>query len=304
VLRLREIDVPDIAEREVLVRIHAASVNPYDRHMMRGKPLFVRFTGNGMRRPKQVVPGVDLAGVVEAAGPEVTRFRPGDEVFGMRAGAFADYLNVHEDRLAPKPANVTFEQAAAVPLAALTALQGLRKGGIAKGRKVLIIGASGGIGTFAVQLARHFGAEVTAVCSTRNVETARSLGAHHVFDYTREDFVRSGQAYDVILDGVSSRSIGERLRALAPDGALVVIGGPIRRLAAMMVVSRFSRRNVGLMLTHNSREDLLLLGELLAKGEIAPVIERTYPMEGVPAAIRHVEQGHSQGKHVIRVHQG
>jgi NADPH:quinone reductase-like Zn-dependent oxidoreductase len=219
----------------------------------------------------------------------------------MRAGAFAEYVVGHEDRLAPKPAGVTFEQAASVPLAALTALQGLRRGGIARGTRVLIIGAGGGIGTFAVQLARYFGAEVTAVCSTRHVDLVRSLGASEVIDYTRQDFVRSGQTFDLILDAVSSHSTRQRLRVLAPDGALVVVGGPIRRSMALLLTSRFSRRNKIFFITESSRRDLWELGELLGKGEITPVIERTYPLEEVPAALRSVEQGHSQGKHVIVV---
>jgi NADPH:quinone reductase-like Zn-dependent oxidoreductase len=240
----------------------------------------------------------------------VTRFQPGDEVFGMRAGAFAEYLNVPEDRLAPKPAGLSFEQAAAVPLGALTALQALRRGGIADEKRVLIVPASGGIGTFAVQLARHFGAEVTAVCSTRHVAMVRSLGAHRVIDYTRDDFVRIGQKYDLILDGVSSHTTRQRMSVLSPDGALVVVGGPIRRLAGLMLASRLGRlgssfdhgRDASFVYTRNSRQDLLLLGELLEKGEIAPVIERIYPLEEVPAAVRQVGQGHSQGKHVIVMH--
>jgi 2-desacetyl-2-hydroxyethyl bacteriochlorophyllide A dehydrogenase len=300
-LRLRVLPLPDVKEQELLVRVHAASVNPYDWHMSQARPWVVRLVGNGFWRPKQLVPGLDLAGVVERAGSAVTRFKPGDEVFGMRAGAFAEYAVAHEDRIAPKPAALSFEQAASVPLAALTALQGLRRGGIAKGKRVLIVGASGGVGTFAVQLARHFGADVTAVCSTRHVEAVRSLGARQVIDYTRQDYVRCGQTFDLILDGVSSHSTRQRLRVLAPDGALVVVGGPIRRSLVLSLTARFSRRDKIFILTRNSREDLVELGELLEKGEISPVIERTYPLEEVPAALRFVEQGHSQGKHVIVV---
>ncbi|HZM75617.1 MAG TPA: NAD(P)-dependent alcohol dehydrogenase [Candidatus Limnocylindrales bacterium] len=300
-LRLRVLPLPEINEHQVLVRVHAASVNPYDWHMTRADPWFIRLTGNGFWRPKQLIPGADFAGVVERTGPMVTRFKPGDEVFGLGGGSFAEYIGVREDRLAPKPANITFEQAAAVPLAALTAWQGLKRGGIAGGKKVLIVGASGGIGTFAVQLARHFGADVTAVCSTRHVEVVRSLGARQVIDYTRADYVRSGQTFDLILDLVSSRSTRRRLRVLAPDGTLVVVGGPLRRSLLLLLTSRFSRRNMSFFLTENSREDLLRLGELLEKGEIAPVVERTYQLEEVPAALRYVEQGHSQGKHVIAV---
>ena len=298
-MRLRVLPLPEIKEHQVLVRVHAASVNPYDFHMTQAKPWFIRLTGNGFWRPKQLVPGADFSGVVEKTGSKVTRFRPGEKVFGMRNGAFAEYGRAHEDRLAHKPAAITFEQAAAVPLAGLTAWQGLMRGGIAKGKKVLIVGASGGIGTFAVQLARHFGADVTAVCSTRHVALVRSLGARTVIDYTREDYVRSGQTFDLILDLVGSRSTRQRLRVLAPDGTLVVVGGPLRRSMLLLLTSRFSRRNICFFITENSRQDLQRLGELLEKGEIAPVIERTYPLEEVPAALRYVEQGHSQGKHII-----
>lgn len=300
-LRLKILALPEINEHQVLVRIHAASVNPYDWHMTWARPWFIRLTGNGFWRPKRVVPGADFAGVVEKTGSMVTRFRPGDEVFGMTSGAFAEYGKAHEDRLAHMPAAISFEQAAAVPLAGLTAWQGLMRGGIAKGKRVLIVGASGGIGTFAVQIARHFGADVTAVCSTRHVELMRSLGARTVIDYTREDYVRSGQTFDLILDLVGSHSTRQRLRVLAPDGTLVVVGGPLRRSMLLLLTSRFSRRNICFFITENSRQDLQRLGELLGKGEIAPVIERTYPLEEVPAALRYVEQGHSQGKQIIMV---
>ncbi|HCT79368.1 MAG TPA: alcohol dehydrogenase, partial [Micromonosporaceae bacterium] len=222
-LALEEVDKPTIKDDEVLVRVRAASVNPYDWHHLTGTPYIMRI-GAGLRKPKETAMGVDVAGVVEAVGPDVTGFQPGDEVFGMRSGAFAEYMGVREVRIALKPAGLTFEQAAAVPLAALTALQALRdKGKIQAGQQVLINGASGGVGTFAVQLAKVFGTKVTAVCSTRNVDTARSLGADRVIDYTREDFVQSGQVYDLILDVAGNRSIADRKRALAPNGILVLV---------------------------------------------------------------------------------
>ncbi|HEX6684264.1 MAG TPA: NAD(P)-dependent alcohol dehydrogenase [Candidatus Limnocylindrales bacterium] len=305
VLRLDEIPPPRVGEKEVLVRVHATAVNPYDFHIMRGRPLLMRLVAKGMRRPKQPVPGCDLAGVVESIGPGVTRFLVGDRVFGIHGGAFADYLNVHQDLLAPMPDNVTFEQAAAVPLAALSALQALQfdggGGGVRKGQRVLIIGAAGGIGTFAVQLARHFGAEVTGVCSTRNVGTVKSLGAQHVFDYTREDFARAGRSYDRIVDLVGNRSLRDRRRALAPDGTLVAVAGPIRKLIVLLLAARFGRTRMGFFVTKSDKDDLMLLSRMLETGDITPVIERTYPLHDAPAAVRSVGQGHARGKHVITV---
>ncbi|GIG61952.1 NADPH:quinone reductase [Longispora fulva] len=308
-LGFSEIEVPAVADDEVLVRVRAASVNPYDWHHVTGTPYIARL-GGGWRAPRQLVPGVDLAGRVEAVGRDVTRFRPGDEVFGMRAGAFAEYVSVPEGRLAPKPANLTFEEAAAVPMAALTALQGLRdRGGVRPGQRVLVNGASGGVGTFAVQLARHFGAEVTGVCGTRNVEAARALGAHHVIDYTGADFTAGGRTYDLILDVAGNRSIADRRRALTPTGTLVVVGGPQSNrwfgpagaLLRVLVASRFGGQRMVGMLARCETADLLLLRDLLEAGTVVPAVERTYPLREVPQALRQVGEGHARGKTVITV---
>jgi NADPH:quinone reductase-like Zn-dependent oxidoreductase len=251
-----------------------------------------------------------VAGQVEAVGRSVTQLQPGDAVFGMRVGAFAEYLSAREDRLVPKPANLTFEQAAVVPMAALTALQGLRdKGRIRPGQKVLINGASGGVGTFAVQIAKSLGAEVTAVCRTRNVDAVRSLGADRVIDYTREDFVHNGQCHDLMLDVAGNRSISDRKRALGPRGVLVVVGGPKKgrwlgpasSLLKVLLAARFSSQTMVGMLTKNSKEDLVLLRELLEAGKVTPVIERTYPLREVPEALSYIGEGHARGKIVITV---
>lgn len=308
-LSLEEVDKPTIKDDEVLVRVRAASVNPYDWHYLTGTPYIMRM-GAGLRKPKETAMGVDVAGVVEAVGPDVTQFQPGDEVFGMRGGAFAEYMGVREGRIALKPAGLTFEQAAAAPLAALTALQALRdKGKIRPGQQVLINGASGGVGTFAVQLAKVFGAKVTAVCSTRNVDTARSLGADRVIDYTREDFLQSGQQYDLILDVAGNRSIADRKRALAPEGILVLVGGPkkgrllgpLTSMLKLVLASKAGSRKMTPMLTQLVNEDLVALRKLLETGQLKPVIERTYPLHEVPQALRYVGEGHSQGKIVITV---
>lgn len=307
VLELRDVDMPVAKDDQILVRVRAASVNPQDWHLTTGTPYVMRL-GGGLFKPKQTVLGVDVAGQVQAVGSNVTEFQPGDEVFGMRSGAFAEYLCVRAIRMVSKPANLTFEQVAAVPVAAITALQGLRdKGQIRAGQKVLINGASGGVGTFAVQIAKSFGAEVTGVCSTRNVDAVRSLGADRVIDYTQEDFVHSGQRYDLILDVVGTRSIADRRRALSPTGILVVVGGPktnrwlgpLTALSKALVVSRFGRQKMVGMLAQNNKEDLLLLRELLETGKVTPVIERTYSLQEVPEALRYVGEGHAQGKIVI-----
>src|SRR5215470_2882178 len=273
VLKLEEIARPSPKANEVLVRVHAASVNPLDWHYMRGTPYIARMDA-GLGAPQNIRFGVDFAGVVEAVGPGVTRFKPGDEVFGGRRGAFAEYLTVSEQRaLAAKPANMSFAQAAAVPIAGLTALQGLRdKAHVARGQKVLINGASGGVGTFAVQIARSYGAEVTGVCSTRNVDLVRSLGADHVIDYTKEDFTKGDQKYDVIIDNVANRTLSENRRVLTPNGRYVLIGGggvnearwvgglvrPIRAL----VLSWFISQKMATMLARLTKEDLTILGDL------------------------------------------
>ncbi len=306
VLELRDIDKPEIGDDGILVRVRAASVNAYDWHLMRGEPFPARME-NGWRRPRSGVRGVDLAGHVEAVGRNVTEFRPGDEVIGHRGGSFAEYVHGREQNFVAKPANVTFEQAAAVPVAGLTALQGLRdKGQLQPGQTVLINGASGGVGTFAVQIAKVLGGDVTGVCSTRNMELVRSLGADRVIDYTQEDFTRSGARYDLIFDIAGSRPLRACRRVLAPAGTLVVVGGPsgrwvrpIDRMALAVVLSRFGSGTMLPFLAKHSHPDLVILRDLLEAGKIAPVIDRTYPLHQAPDAVRYVEAGHARGKVVI-----
>jgi NADPH:quinone reductase-like Zn-dependent oxidoreductase len=268
---------------------------------MRGKPYFTRLMF-GLFKPKAHGLGADLAGEVEAVGKDVTRFRPGDAVFGEGVGAFAEYACVPERWLAKKPASLTFEQAAAVPMAAGTALQGLRDGGkIQAGQKVLILGASGGVGTFAVQIAKAFGAEVTGVCSTRNVERVRSIGADHVIDYTREDFTRGTTRYDLLLDTGGSRSLRECRRVLAPKAIYVFIGGRMSHLAASMLARPFVSQDVKTVVAKRSSADLEFLSGLIESGKVTPVIDRTYKLSEVPDAIRYLEEGHARGKIVITV---
>ena len=310
VLKLRDIDRPVIDDDGVLVRVRAASINAYDWHMMRGSPSLVRLMA-GLRRPKSTAMGVDLAGEIEAVGKNVTEFRPGDVVFGQRVGALAEYVRgTAKSFLVPKPAGLTFAQAAAVPLAASTALQGLRdKGQIKPSQRVLINGASGGVGTFAVQIAKAFGAHVTAVCSTRNVDQARSLGADEVIDYTREDFTRGGRKYDVILDVASSGSLSSRRRVLEPNGTLVGVGAAnndgtasiVAGLLETAVLSRFGNQKMPFFLAKNSKEDLIVLKELIEAGKVKPVIDRTYPLNQTAEAIRYLEAGHARAKVVITV---
>lgn len=307
VLRIADVEKPALREGEVLVDVRAASVNPLDWHYMRGTPYLVRAV-TGLRRPKSALFGVDVAGRVEAVGEGVKRFRPGDEVFGACDGAFAEFARASEGALASKPAHVAFEQAAAAPVAALTALQALRdKGRVEPGQRVLVNGASGGVGTFAVQIARSFGAEVTGVCSTRNVEMVRSIGADHVIDYTREDFTRAGRRYDVILDIAGNHPPSACRRALTRRGTLVMVGGPdngnwvgpLLGLLEPVVVSMFVSQKLAPFLAHRSQEDLTTIGELLGTGTVTPVIDRAYPLHEVPEAIRHLERGHARGKVVI-----
>ena len=307
ILRLKEVPKPDPRDGDVLVRVHAASVNPLDWHLLRGKPYIVRPT-SGWRIPKRNIPGVDVAGVVEAIGRDVTLVKPGDEVFGEKTRACAEYVCGPEKLFVHKPANLSLEQAAALPVGAITALQALReKGNVQAGQRVLINGASGGVGTFAVQLARHFGAEVTGVCSTPNVDLVRSLGADHVIDYTREDFTRGAHRYDLIVDNAGNRSLLAMRRALAPTGTAVLVGaskgnwiGPIARMLAGQQLSRFGPRFVG-MLTDIERDDLLFLKELVEAGTISPVIDRRYPLSEVPDAIRYLETMRARGKVIITV---
>jgi NADPH:quinone reductase-like Zn-dependent oxidoreductase len=310
VLELREIDKPVVADDEVLVRVHAASANPADWHYMRGVPYIMRPQA-GLTKPKSKVLGRDVAGQVEAVGEGVTRFRTGDEVFAhVEGGGFAEYASVSEDFLALKPANLTFEQAAAVPLAALTALQGLRDAGqVQPGQKVLIIGASGGVGTFAVQIAKSFGADVTGVCSTRNVEMVRSLGADHVSDYTQEDFTRSGRKYDLIFQLAGTRSPSDIRHALTSEGTLLLSSGessgrwigPMERMLKAAVLSPFVSQKLRSFLAKASGDDLQALKELIEAGKVEPVIDRTYSLGEVPEAVRYLEEGHARGKVVITV---
>jgi NADPH:quinone reductase-like Zn-dependent oxidoreductase len=310
VLELREIDKPVVKDDEVLVRVRAASANPADWHYMRGLPYIMRPQA-GLGKPKNNVLGRDVAGQVEAVGKAVTTFRLGDEVFAnVETGGFAEYACVSEGFLEPKPANLTFEQAAAVPLAALTALQGLRDAGrVHPKQKVLIIGASGGVGTFAVQIAKSFGAEVTGVCSTRNVEMVRSLGADDVIDYTHRDFTQSGQKYDLIFQLAGTRSPSDCRRALTSKGTLVVSSGesdgrwigPVDRMIKASVLSPFVSQKLGSFLAKPNKDDLRFLKELIEDGKLKPVIDRTYPLSEAPDAIRYLEEGHARGKVVITV---
>ena len=301
VLEVRDIEVPSVSDDGVLVRIRAASTNPYDWHFMRGKPLLMRLLF-GLFKPKAHGLGADLAGEVEAVGKDVTRFRLGDAVFGEGAGAFAEYASVPERTLALKPASLTFEQAAAVPMAGLTALQGLRDGGkIQAGQKVLILGASGGVGTFAVQIAKSFGAEVTGVCSTKNVEMVRSIGADHVVDYTREDFTRGETRYDLMLDTVGNRSLRECRRVLTPKAVYVSISGAMAHLLGTSMLKPFVSQDIEIPVAKRNKADLEILSGLIEVGKVTPVIDRTYPLNEVPAAIRYLETGHARGKIVITV---
>ena len=309
VLKCEEIEKPTAGDDEVLIRVRAASVNPLDWHFMRGKPVFVRLMIGGLRKPKVTRLGVDLAGQVEAVGRNVTRFRPGDEVFGTKRGAFAEYVCANENKLALKPANVTFEQAAAVPVAGCTALQGLRdKGRIQPGQKVLINGAAGGVGTFAVQIAKSFGADMTGVCSTRNIDMIRSIGADHVVDYTQEDFTQSGRRYDLLFDCMGNHSLSACGRAMSPRGICVAVGGPasssIVILAGMrkaLLWSQFGSQKVVSFIASTNKEDLGILKELMEAKKVTPIIDRRYTLSEVPEAIRYLEEGHARGKVVITV---
>jgi NADPH:quinone reductase-like Zn-dependent oxidoreductase len=304
VLQLKEIEKPTPQDNQVLVKVQAASLNAYDWHMMRAKPFLVRFMGGGLLKPKNTILGADMAGRVEAVDGNAKQFHPGDEVFGPGRGSFAEYVCAPENALALKPANISFEEAAAVPMAAITALQGLRdKGRIQPGQKVLIHGASGGVGTFAVQIAKLFGAEVTAVCSPRNLDMARSLGADHVIDYTREDFTKKEQRYDLILAANGDRSISDYRRALSPKGIYVMAGGSTAQIFQAMLlapwISLMGSKKMGGVSAKRSQKDLVFLKELLEAGKIKPVIDRRYPLSEVAQAIRYLEEGHAQGKVVI-----
>jgi len=308
VLKLDEVEKPELVDDGVLVRVHASSVNRGDWYFMTGRPWAARPT-MGLLRPKSRLIGGDFAGTVEAVGKDVTELQPGDEVFGGRSGSFAEYVCARMG-IARKPANLTFEEAAAVPIAALTALQGLRDHGqLQPGQSVLVNGASGGVGTFAVQIAKALGAEVTAVCSTRNVEQARSLGADHVIDYSREDFTRSGGRYDLLFDNAGSRSWSACRRVLEPHGTLVLIGapkadplfGPLRHVARIRLASMRGSQKAVFFIAKFNKPDMAVLRELLEAGKVTPVVECRYELSEVADALRYMGEGHAQGKIVITV---
>jgi NADPH:quinone reductase-like Zn-dependent oxidoreductase len=310
VVKLEELAKPVPANDRMLVRVHAASVNPLDWHYMRGKPYIMRPMA-GFGAPKDIRLGVDFAGTVEAVGKDVTRFKPGDEIFGGADGAFAEYVTVRGNgSVALKPPNISFEQAAAVPIAAITALQALRdQGKVQPGQKVLINGASGGVGTFAVQIAKVLGADVTGVCSTRNLALVQSIGADHVIDYTREDFTQGSQRYDLIIDNVGSHSASEYRRVLKSNGTLVIVGGSsdgswlggMSGAIAAKLLAPFVSQKIGFFLAKLNHEDLDYLRQLLQDGKITPVIDRRYKLDEAPEAIRYLEAGHARGKVVINV---
>lgn len=309
VLQLKEVEKPTPKDNEVLIKVHSVSVNAADWHLMRADPLFVRLI-TGLLKPKNTILGADIAGRVEVIGSNVKEFKPGDEVFGDISGCgwggFAEYVSVPEQALVLKPSNITFEEAAAVPMAAVTALQGLRdKGQIKAGQKVLINGASGGVGPFAVQIAKSFGAEVTAVCSTGKIDMVHAMGADHVIDYTKEDFTKSGQRFDLILAANGYHSISEYKRALSPNGIYVMTGGSMAQIfQALLLGPLFSMtgskrmRNVT---AKPNKKDLSFLKELLEAGKVVPCIDRNYSLSEVPEAIRYLEEGHARGKVVITV---
>jgi len=308
VLELKDIDMPVVTDDGVLVRVHAASVNPVDWHLLTGLPYIAR-PSFGMLKPKQEVLGVDFAGTVEEVGKNVTHFKPGDEVFGGRSGSFAEYVCVAEDRaVVLKPANVTFDEAGAVAVAAVTALQGLRdKGRLQSGQDVLINGASGGVGTFAVQIAKSFGAKVTAVCSTRNVETVRALGADIVIDYTKDDFTRSERRYDLMLDIAGSKSWSECKRVLKPEATLVMVGGPdnnrvlgpLSHLLKVRLASLRSSQKIVFFVASLNKQDMVALQELLETGKVKPVIDRRYKLSEIADALRYLGEGHARAKIVV-----
>jgi NADPH:quinone reductase-like Zn-dependent oxidoreductase len=309
VLQCREVAIPAPADGEVLIKVRATSVNPLDWHFMRGEPWLIRLM-LGLRKPKDTRLGVDVAGQVEAVGGNVTQFKPGDEVFGVGRGAWAEYVCAREDQLALKPAGLSFEAAAAVPVAAITALQGLRdKGRIQPGCKVLIDGASGGVGTFAIQIAKSFGAEVTAVCSAGKTDTARAIGADHVIDYAREDFTKGALRYDLILGANAYHSVVAYWRALSKDGVYVKAGGRATLPAMLLdpflylILSAMGRKKMRGFIAKLIKSDLMLLKGLLEEGKLVPVIDRSYSLNNMAEAVRYLEEGHARGKVVIFVGQ-
>jgi NADPH:quinone reductase-like Zn-dependent oxidoreductase len=310
VLELRDIDSPTLGDDDLLVHVHAAAVDAGVWHLMTGLPYLLRVFGYGLRAPKVRVRGREVAGRVEAVGKNVTRFRPGDEVFGTCEGSFAEYATAREDRVALKPSKLTFEQAAAVPISASTALQGLRDvGQVQSGQQVLIIGAAGGVGTFAVQLAKAFGADVTGVCSTTKVDLVRSIGADDVIDYTREDFADRSRRYDLILDTAGDRSLSHLRRALTAKGTLVIVGGEgggrwlggLNRSLRALVLSPFVGQKLRGLMSKESSANLQVLGKYVDAGKLIPVIDRTYSLSEVPKAMRYREEGHARGKVVITI---
>src|SRR3954470_9873860 len=307
-VRYVDIQKPVPTDDQMLVKVRAVSINPYDWHFIEGTPYIMRGLGVGLRKPKDTRLGVDYAGTVEAVGKSVTRFKPGDEVFGGKTGAFAEYVCVRADRLiATKPANITFEEAGSVDIAGVTALQALRdKGKVQPGQRILINGASGGVGTFAVQIAKSLGANVTGVCSTRNVDLVRSLGAEQVIDYTKEDFTKGADRYDVIIDNIANHSLSEVRHVLTPKGKYIIIGGGsgakdwqglfgmMTRMFKTLFVKPFVSQEMGMMLTDPTQNDLVALADLMQSGKVKPVIDRTYKLEQVADAIRYVEAGHAR----------
>src|SRR5437867_3580242 len=304
-LKLEDIEKPVPNDDQILVKVRAVSVNPYDWHFIEGTPKFMRAMIGGLRKPKDIRIGVDFAGTVETVGKNVTQYKPGDEVFGGSTGAFAQYLcRRATGSVAPKPAGLTFEQAASINIAGITALQGVRdKGKVQPGQKVLINGASGGVGTFAVQIAKSYGADVTGVCSTRNIDLVQSLGADHVIDYTKEDFTKGDQKYDVILDNVANHSLSECRRVLTTNGIYVLIGGGsaneqgflggLGKALKAALLSKFVSQKMGMMMADPSNKDLAMLADMMQSGQLKAVIDRTYKLDQVPDAIRYIEQGHA-----------
>ena len=309
VLRLQEMEKPTIGDDDVLVRVQATGIHIGDWLVTTGLPYLIRLMGYGLRKPKTNVPGTEFAGSVEAVGKNVKQFQPGDEVFGFGTGGFAEYASVSQDALVIKPANVTFEQAAAVPVSGFTALQALRdQANVQPGQKVLIIGASGGVGTYAVQIAKAYGAEVTGVCSTRNVDMVRSIGADHVIDYTKENIAESGQRYDVILDMAGNRSISELRGALTREGTLVIVGGTggrflmgFGRTLRGVALSPFVSQNLRQFMSSTNKDDLFVLKELIEDEKVMPVVDRTFPLEDTAEALSYVGQRHARGKTVVTI---
>ncbi|GLR72214.1 NADPH:quinone reductase [Agaribacter marinus] len=308
VLTLKKIERPKCGPDDVVVAVRAASINPYDWHNMTGTPLLMRI-GGGWQAPKSNLFGLDVAGVIESVGRNVTKFALGDEVFGCAAGAFAEYVNANIDTLVRKPSNISFEEAAAVPVAALTAVQGLRDHGhLTPGQRVIINGASGGVGTYAVQLAKYFGAEVTGVCSTKNVEMVRALGADHVIDYIMDDFTARGIEYDLILDNIGNRQISHYKRCLTPSGSYIAVGapkgrilGPVPHMLKALLAFKFGTRHAAVFMAQQTPSDLALFSELLESGAMRSAIDTIYPLDEIAAAFRHLETGHARGKIIIKV---